>query len=203
MQRELWAGAFRTNLKLGENNMRLRAITMAASLALILSVGCSQQRANNPSVKDNVENSLKQAGFDKVNVDEDRDKGVITLKGDVATMADKQKAEETARAAAGNDVISNELLVTAGDGDRAEKVADNSDDAIESSFKAYVAENKLEDQHVRADAENGVLTLTGDVDTEAQRSAVEKDAAKLPGVTQVVNKLDVKGGKAGKHKATR
>ena len=90
MQRELWAGAFRTNLKLGENNMRLRAITMAASLALILSVGCSQQRANNPSVKDNVENSLKQAGFDKVNVDEDRDKGVITLKGDVATMADKQ-----------------------------------------------------------------------------------------------------------------
>ena len=124
-------------------------------------------------------------------------------KGDVATMADKQKADETARAAAGNAVISNELLVTAGDGDRAEKVADNSDDAIESSFKAYVAENKLEDQHVRADAENGVLTLTGDVDTEAQRSAVEKDAAKLPGVTQVVNKLDVKGGKAGKHKATR
>ena len=181
--------------------MRLRAISMAASLALILGVGCSQQRANNPSVKDNVEQSLKSAGFDKVNVDEDRDKGVITLKGDVATMADKQKAEETARAAAGNDVIANELLVTAGDDDRAEKVADNSDDAIESSFKAYVAENKLDDQHVRADAENGVLTLTGDVDTEAQRTSIEKDAAKLPGVTQVVNKLDVKGAKHHKRPA--
>jgi hyperosmotically inducible protein len=182
--------------------MRVRVIAILAALALILSVGCSKQRASNPSVKDNVENSLKQAGFDKVNVDEDRDKGVVTLKGDVPTQADKQRAEETARMAAGNNVIANELLVTAGDENRAENVADKSDDAIESSFKAYVAENKLENQHIRADAKNGVLTLTGDVDTEAQRASIEKDAAKLPGVTQVVNKLDVKGGKAKKRPAS-
>lgn len=181
--------------------MRFRLIAILAVVALIFTVGCSKQRANNPSVKGNVEDSLKQAGFDKVNVDEDRDKGVITIKGDVATQADKQRAEEVARASAGNNVISNELLVTAGDEDRAEKVADKSDDAIESSFKAYVAENKLENQHIRSDAKNGVLTLTGDVDTEAQRSKIEADAAKLPGVTQVVNKLDVKGGKAHKRAA--
>ena len=181
--------------------MRFRLIAILAVVALIFTVGCSKQRANNPSVKSNVEDSLKQAGFDKVNVDEDRDKGVITIKGDVATQADKQRAEEVARASAGNNVISNELLVTAGDEDRAEKVADKSDDAIESRFKAYVAENKLENQHIRSDAKNGVLTLTGDVDTEAQRSKIEADAAKLPGVTQVVNKLDVKGGKAHKRAA--
>jgi hyperosmotically inducible periplasmic protein len=183
--------------------MRLRLIPVVAAFALTLSVGCSQQRANNPSVKDNVENSLKQAGFDKVNVDEDRDKGVVTLKGDVATMADKQRAEETARAAAGNNVIANELLVTAGDEDRAEKVSDKGDDAIESSFEAYVAENKLDNQHVRAESANGVLTLTGDVDTEAQRATIEKDAAKLPGVTQVVNKLDVKASQKADRDDTR
>jgi hyperosmotically inducible protein len=182
--------------------MRLRFIAILAALALILSVGCSKQRASNPSVKDNVESSLKQAGFDKVNVDEDRDKGVVTLKGDVPTQADKQRAEETARQAAGNNVIANELLVTAGDENRAEKVADKSDDAIEASFKAYIAENKLENQHIRSDVKNGVLTLNGDVDTEAQRTAIEKDAAKLPGVTQVVNKLEVKGAKGKKHPAS-
>jgi hyperosmotically inducible protein len=183
--------------------MRFRLIAILAVVALIFTVGCSKQRANNPSVKDNVENSLKQAGFDKVNVDEDRDKGVITLKGDVATQADKQRAEETARLAAGNNVISNELLVTAGDEDRAEKVADKSDDAVKASFDAYVAANKLENQHIRSDAKNGVLTLTGDVDTEAQRTKIEADAAKLPGVTQVVNKLDVKGGKAKRRAANQ
>ena len=181
--------------------MRLRVIALLAVLTLIFTVGCSKNRANNPSMKDNVENSLKQAGFDKVNVDEDRDKGVITLKGDVSTQADKERAESVARQAAGNSVIANELLVTAGDENTAEKVADKSDDAIESSFKAYVAENKLENQHIRSDVKNGVLTLNGDVDTIAQREQIEKDAAKLPGVTQVVNKLEVKGAK--KHAGSR
>jgi hyperosmotically inducible protein len=181
--------------------MRLRVIALLAVLTLIFTVGCSKNRANNPSMKDNVESSLKQAGFDKVNVDEDRDKGVITLKGDVSTQADKERAESVARQAAGNSVIANELLVTAGDENTAEKVADKSDDAIESSFKAYVAENKLENQHIRSDVKNGVLTLNGDVDTIAQREQIEKDAAKLPGVTQVVNKLEVKGAK--KHAGSR
>lgn len=175
--------------------MRMRIAAFVAVLALIFTVGCSQQRANNPSVKDNVENSLKSAGFEKINIDEDRNKGVVTLKGEVATQADKERAEQVARQAAGSNVIANEILVTAGDGDRAEKVANKGDDAIESSFEKYVAQNKLEKQRIRAEANNGVLTLTGDVDTEAQRAKVEKDAAKIDGVTQVVNKLDVKKGK--------
>jgi hyperosmotically inducible periplasmic protein len=172
-----------------------RLLAAIAALTLVLSVGCSQQRAGNPSVKDNVENSLKQAGMDRINVDEDRDKGVITIKGEVATQADKQRAEEVARQAAGNAVVANEILVTGADENRAEDVAGAKDDAIESSFKAYVEANKLDNQHIRADAENGVLTLNGDVDTAAQRMKVEKDAAKIDGVTQVVNKLEVKGAK--------
>jgi hyperosmotically inducible protein len=179
-----------------------RYVVAIAALALMISVGCTQRRAANPSMKDNVENSLKQAGFDKVNVDEDRDKGVITIKGDVNSQADKQRAEEVARQAAGNSVVANEILVTGGNEDRAENVAGNKDDAIESNFKAYVEQSNLGNQHIRADAENGVLTLTGDVDTAAQRMKVEQDAAKIEGVTQVVNKLEVKGGK-GRNAGTK
>jgi hyperosmotically inducible periplasmic protein len=170
-----------------------RLLAATAALTLALTVGCTQQRASNPSVKDNVENSLEQAGFKDVNIDEDREKGVVTLKGNVPSQADKQRAEEVARQSAGNAVIANEILVTGGDEGRAEDVAGAKDDAIESSFKAYVEQNKLDNQYVRADAENGVLTLSGDVDTAAMRSKIEKDAAKIDGVTQVVNKLDVKG----------
>src|SRR4051812_30154356 len=103
-------------------SMRLMAAT--AALSMIFSVGCSQQRASNPSMKDGVENSLKQAGFKDVNVDEDRNKGVITLKGNVATQDEKNRAEAAAKSAAGNDVIANELLVTGGDKDQAKDVAE-------------------------------------------------------------------------------
>ena len=69
------------------------------------------------------------------------------------------------------------------------------DDAIESSFKAEIAAHHWENQHVSFDAKNGVLTLKGDVDTPAQRTQMEKTAAKIDGVRQVVNELQIKGKK--------
>ena len=176
----------------------MRSVRLVAALAamfLVVAVGCSKQRANNPSVKDNVENSLKQAGFDKINVDEDRHKGVVTIKGEVPSSDDKTRAEEVARNSAGNSIVANELLVTAGDNDKAEKVADKSDDAIKARWNEYETKNDLGKQHIRAAVKNGVITLTGDVDSADLRTSVEKDAAQIGGVTQVVNKLEVKGAK--------
>ena len=66
---------------------------------------------------------------------------------------------------------------------------------IENHMKAAIAANKWENQHIRYDAKNGVLTLKGDVDTMGQRQEVEKTAAAIPGVQQVVNELQVKGQK--------
>ncbi|MCU1284561.1 MAG: transport-associated protein [Acidobacteriales bacterium] len=172
-----------------------RLIAAIAALTMILAIGCGKSRANNPSVKNNVESALDQAGLKNINVDEDRSKGVVTLKGDVSTQEDKARAEEVARQAAGNSVVANELLVTENDKSKAKDVAGANDDAIEARFKEYVAANEMKNQHIKADAKNGVVTLTGDVDTPAQRTAVEKDVAKIEGVTQVVNKLEVKGHK--------
>ena len=60
------------------------------------------------------------------------------------------------------------------------------------------AKNNWGNQHINTDVKNGVLTLKGDVDTPAQRSAIEKAAAQIPNVTQVVNELDVKSAKHGR-----
>jgi hyperosmotically inducible protein len=174
-------------------------------LTLAFSIACSQQRANAPDNKDAVENALKQAGLNDVKVDQDRDKGVITLKGDVRSEDEKARAAQIAQSAANGMVVANEIGVRPeGDaGDQAKKIDSNTDDAIESHMKAAIAAHNWDNQHISADAKNGVLTLKGDVDTPAQREQIQKVAKDIPGVQQVVNELQVKGAKqsAGRHKA--
>lgn len=174
--------------------MRIYSVVLTAVLALAALVGCSSQRANTPPAKDNVKNALDQKGMGDINVDEDRDKGVITLKGDTKDEATRKEAGEIAQAAAPGKVIANELAVRpVGEEGTAKKIDSNVDDAIENSFKAEIAAHHWENQHVRFDAKNGVLTLNGDVDTAAQRQQMEKVAAKIDGVRQVVNELQIKG----------
>jgi hyperosmotically inducible protein len=170
-----------------------------ALLALAALVGCSSQRANTPPAKDNVKNALDQKGMGDINVDEDRDKGVITLKGDTKDEETRKQAGEIAQAAAPGKVIANELAVRpVGEEGTAKKIDSNVDDAIENSFKAQIAAHHWENQHVRFDAKNGVLTLNGDVDTAAQREQMEKVGSKIDGVRQVVNELQIKGNKKAK-----
>lgn len=176
--------------------MRFLTLALVAIMAIGVTIGCSKERANTPAQKDNVEQALKQSGMNNINVDEDRDKGVITLKGDVQSEDQKQQAAQVAQQAAPGRVVANELAVRPqGMEGAAKKIESNTDDAIESHFKAAVAANHWDNQHIRFDAKNGVLTLKGDVDTPAQRAEVEKTAAAIPGVQQVVNELQVKGRK--------
>lgn len=176
--------------------MRFLTSILLAVLGLALLVGCSKQRANTPPAKDNVEQALKQNGLADINVDEDRDKGVITLNGNVQSDEQKAQAEQLAKQAAPADVIANQIAVLpAGDESAAKKVESNTDDGIEDNFKATIAAHHWDNQHVHFKAKNGVLTLTGDVDAPAQRQEIEQAAAQVPGVQQVVNELKVKGAK--------
>ncbi len=170
-----------------------------AVLAFGLSTGltaCSKQRANTPSVKENVERSLNDAGLKNVNVSEDRDKGVVTLEGKVQSPEQKDQAEQVAEQAAGGLIVANKLSVEpAGMEGSARKIESNLDDGLEKDYKAAIIANHLDKQHIRFDAKNGVLTLKGNVDTTEQREAAEQIGAKTPNVTQVVNELDVKHAK--------
>ena len=176
---------------------RTRIIAALAALFLLVGIiGCSQQKASNPSQKDSVKQALDNAGFKDVDVDEDRDKGVITLKGKVGSEDQKMAAEQAAKSAAPGVVLANEISIEPEGHEReAQKIESSMDSAIEDNFKAALVGNKLEDQHIRYEAKNGVLTLEGDVDTAPLRQKAEKLAASVPNVTQVVNKLEVKKGK--------
>ena len=49
---------------------------------------------------------------------------------------------------------------------------------------------------MKFDVKNGVVTLTGEVNSKTQRARAEKVASSVPNVKQVVNELEVKNQKA-------
>lgn len=141
--------------------------------------------------------SLKQAGLKDVSVSQDRDKGVVTLTGTTTSDADKSQAESIARSIAGSQVISDQIAVRPPGGESlaAKKVDSDLDAGIGKNFDAVLLLHKL-DSDVKYDVKNGVVTLTGHVNSQSRRNSVEHLAAGVPNVKQVVNELEVKDQKA-------
>src|SRR6202045_3627354 len=156
--------------------------------------GCSSNKS--PDVTDNIRKSLDQAGFKDVSVSEDRDKGVVTLTGSVPTESDKQQAESIAKSSAPSLVVADQISVRPpGNESEAKTVDSDLDKAIEKNLDATLVKHRLK-KNVKYDVKNGVGTLTGAVPSQTRRAQVEKLAASVPNVKQVVNELEVKGQKA-------
>jgi len=171
--------------------MRFIRLTLAMSLLLLVGVACSN-RASTTSLRDNVKNSLEQAELKDVDVSEDKDKNTITLSGDVRSENAKQQAGEIAQAAAGNRIVVNEIRVEpVGVESQAKTIASNADDAIEQNYKAALASKGLDQEHIRFNAKNGVLTLKGNVKSPQERQQAQEIASNIPNVQQVLNEIQV------------
>jgi hyperosmotically inducible protein len=158
--------------------------------------GCSNTPTKSADVADTIRKSLDQAGLKDISVSQDQDKGVLTLTGTTATDADKSQAESIAKSIAGPQVVADQIAVRPpGDEGIARKVDSDLDKGIEKNFDAVLVRHKL-DNDVKYDVKNGVITLTGKVNSHSKRSMVEKLAAGVPNVKQVVNELAVKNQKA-------
>ncbi|MGO9256968.1 MAG: BON domain-containing protein [Bryobacteraceae bacterium] len=169
-----------------------------ASLAMIaagLLAGCSTTMQS-PEVSGNIRTALNQAGLKKVSVSQDRDKGVVTLGGQVAGDGDRAQAEAIAKSIAGGQVVSDQIaVVPLGAESDAKAMNSDLDKGIEQNLDAALIQNKLHDR-VKFAVKNHVVTLTGEVDSQARRREAEKIAAAVPYVQQVVNELQVKNQKA-------
>lgn len=159
-------------------------------IAGLLTMGaCSARRT--PDVSDSIRKSLDQAGYKDVSVSQDRDKGVVNLTGHVPTEADRQQAESIAKANAAGDVVADQVAVLPpGNVSEAKTVNSDLDGAIKKNLDAAFVENHLKDVHYSV--KNGVVKLTGKVDSQATRSAAGQVATNIPDVRQVVNELEVK-----------
>ena len=170
-----------------------------ASLALLvvgILAGCSQAPTKSPEVSDAIRKSLDQAGLKDVSVAQDRDKGVVTLAGHVAAEGDKSQAESIAKSIAGGQVVANQIaVVLTGAESQSKTVNADLDGGIEKNLDAALIKNRLH-KRVKYAVKNAVVTLTGEVNTQAQRAMAEKVASQVPNVKQVVNELQAKNQKA-------
>ena len=173
----------------------IKAFSAIAVLATALLVGCSTT-ASSPDVTGSLRDSLKQAGLKDVAVSQDREKSVVTLKGSVTNDGDKMRAESIAKSLAGSQVIANEIAVLPPGAEATAKTINSDlDDGIKKNLDAALIQNALHDD-VKYDVKNGVVTLTGNVNSQSKRAATEQIAAAVPNVQQVVNKLEVKNQRA-------
>ena len=175
--------------------MKKLTTALLVLLALGILAGCAST-TKSPDVADGIRKSLDQSNLKDVSVSQDRDKGVVTLGGHVTAESDKAQAESLAKSIAGGQVVSNQIAVLPPNAERdAKNVNSDLDTAVDKTLHAALIQNSLQ-KDVSYSVKNGVVTLTGTVNSQTVRSQVQQIASSVPNVTQVVNELQVKGQKA-------
>lgn len=164
------------------------------AVAAIAVVGCSTAKV--ADVSDPVKSSLKQQGYTDVSVKDDTDKGVVTLSGNVASDQQKTAAEAVAKSLAGTQAVANEIVVLPPGGEStAKNINSDLDKGIENNLSAALLQNTL-NKNVNFKVNSGVVTLSGEVESQAVRRKAQDVAAAVPNVQQVVNELQVKDQRA-------
>ena len=183
-----------------EQRKNMKTLKLCLTILMLLAVGslagCSRTSTKSSDVSDSIRTALDQAGLKAVSVMQDRDKGVVTLGGNVASEDAKAQAESIAKSIATGQVVADEIAVIP-PGVESETKTMNSDlDAgIDKNLDAALIQNKLH-KGVKYEVKSGVVTLTGEVNSESKRARVEQVASTVPNVRQVVNELQVRNQKA-------
>jgi osmotically-inducible protein OsmY len=171
-------------------------------IAIVLTglVACSSNRE--PEVAGKIRDSLKQAGLTDVTVSQNREKGVVTLGGSVQQGADKARAEQIAEPFARGQVLADQIEILPKDAaSTAHAMYADLDKGIEANLDAALIQANLKGIH--HSTANGVVTLTGSVNSPDLRAEAARAASGVPNVQQVVNEIDVKDQRATTSSADR
>ena len=172
------------------------SVAMLALIAVWAMAGCAAGTQKSPDVSDSIRSALDSAGLKSVSVSQDRDKGIVTLGGQVASDGDKAQAESLATSLAGTQVVANQIaVVPVGLEAEAKVVNADLDKGIEMNLDAALVQNRMHDI-VQYAVKSRVVTLTGNVNSQQQRDDAEMVAKGVPNVQQVVNNLQIKNQKA-------
>jgi hyperosmotically inducible protein len=172
------------------------AASFGVMLVVFTTAGCSGPSTKSPDVSSAVRQSLEQAGFKDVSVDQDRDKGVVILGGHVASEDAKSQAESIAKTMAAGQVVADQVAVIPPGGEKIAKTVNSDlDKGIEKNLDAVLTANQLDSQ-LKYDVKNRVVVLKGEVESQTKRAQVATLAASVPNVDQVVNEVQVKNQKA-------
>ena len=113
--------------------------------------------------------------------------GVVTLEGNVDSFAEKWAAEKAVKRLPGVKALAVEINVTLpGSSER------NDADIARAAENALAWNISVPQDRIKVTAENGFLTLEGEVDWQFQRSAAEEAVRYLTGVKGVTNEISIK-----------
>jgi len=114
------------------------------------------------------------------------DRGVVTLTGFVTSYAEKTAAERTARRVKGVKAIAEEIEV------RLPSDRKRADDEIAArAIDILKWQVGLPANRIKVKVEKGIVTLTGEVDWQFQKTEADHVVHKLSGVVDVLNQIRV------------
>ena len=135
-----------------------------------------------------VQNALDwEPSVDAAEIGVSVDDGVVTLRGDVRSYADKSAAERVSLAVYGVKAVANDLKVRLPNGQHRTDT-----DIAQAVLSALKWNSIVPDEKIAVAVGNGWVTLKGEVDWEYQRAAAARAVRDLTGVTAVTNAVRVK-----------
>jgi len=165
-----------------------RSIFVIAGLVCAVGIGACDRE---PDIEEIANGALDKVQLnDAVDAKYDADAGVVHLSGSVGRAEDRMRADDAVRAPVeGMALAANQIVVDGAE----EELADDLDSGIEERFDSLRENGPADMKNLDVDAavENGVVTLSGEVRTAAEKTQVEQMARTIPGVTDVVNGITV------------
>lgn len=172
------------------------AVMFVVSLAVVACASTRTQKSPGEQIDDSVITGRVKSALiaDPVtkahNIDVEVFKGTVQLSGFVDTAASKTRASEVARETRGVNEVRNNLTVKT-DGRTSEQTAD--DVAISTKVKAALAgDSRTKAHQVNIETREGVVQLSGFVDSPEAKATAESLARAVEHVKSVNNQLDVK-----------
>ena len=119
--------------------------------------------------------------------------GIVTLRGEVSNLAQKDLTGEYAKDVEGVRDVKNELTVSVAPAKPAETLDEQIDDAsITAQVKAaLLAHRSTRSLKTKVSTLEGVVTVTGRASNDAEKSLVGKLVGDINGVRQVINQITV------------
>jgi osmotically-inducible protein OsmY len=138
---------------------------------------------------------LFNGNLNSFDINTDVKNGTVMLTGKVDSSVDKALAEELVASLEGVTSVDNMLSVVAGNSQEQddEMMQSLKDSKVETVVKARLLfESQVSGLDIEVEVENGMVTLTGNVDTDAERDLAVAIAENTDDVRRVVDKLELK-----------
>ncbi len=139
-------------------------------------------------LQENVQAALDwEPSVDTADIGVTVDKGVVTLRGDVKTYAEKSNAERVTLGVYGVKAVANDLNVRIGTG-----LERTDSDIALATVNALKWNTQVPADKLSVAVRQGWVTLKGDVDWNFQRDSAGRAVRDLPGVVGLTNTITVK-----------